>query len=144
MYGGRVTDDYDRRVLMCYLNEYLGTFIFDKNQRFIFAVTQATDYVVPNEENLELTLEFIAGLPLFTPPSVYGLHANAEIVYFTNAAKELWVNILEMATSEGGDASGFSRDDFILQIANDIQDKTLPELFDEYNIRKAFDVPSPT
>lgn len=49
-----------------------------------------------------------------------------------------------MATSEGGDASGFSRDDFILQIANDIQEKTLPELFDEYNIRKAFDVPSPT
>jgi len=49
-----------------------------------------------------------------------------------------------MATSEGGDASGFSRDDFILQIANDIQEKTLPELFDEYNIRKAFDVPTPT
>jgi len=39
MYGGRVTDDYDRRVLMCYLNEYLGNFIFDKNQRFVFANT---------------------------------------------------------------------------------------------------------
>jgi dynein heavy chain len=31
MYGGRVTDDHDRRVLMTYLHEYLGNFIFDTN-----------------------------------------------------------------------------------------------------------------
>jgi len=31
MYGGRVTDNMDRRVLNCYLTEYLGDFIFDKN-----------------------------------------------------------------------------------------------------------------
>ena len=31
MYGGRVTDDCDRRVLNTYLKEYLGNFIFDTN-----------------------------------------------------------------------------------------------------------------
>lgn len=31
MYGGRVTDAFDRRVMMTYLNEYMGDFIFDKN-----------------------------------------------------------------------------------------------------------------
>jgi dynein heavy chain len=31
MYGGRVTDDFDRRVLNTYLKEYLGDFIFDSN-----------------------------------------------------------------------------------------------------------------
>ena len=31
MYGGRVTDDNDRRVLNTYLNEYMGDFIFDTN-----------------------------------------------------------------------------------------------------------------
>ena len=30
MYGGRVTDDYDRRVLTNYLEEYMGDFLFDK------------------------------------------------------------------------------------------------------------------
>jgi dynein heavy chain, axonemal len=30
MYGGRVTDDYDRRVLVCYLDEYMGDFLLDK------------------------------------------------------------------------------------------------------------------
>lgn len=31
MYGGRVTDDFDRRVMSTYLQEYLGDFIFDAN-----------------------------------------------------------------------------------------------------------------
>ena len=32
MYGGRVTDDWDRRVLITYLEEYMGDFLFDKNR----------------------------------------------------------------------------------------------------------------
>lgn len=31
MYGGRVTDDCDRRVMTSYLLEYMGNFIFDSN-----------------------------------------------------------------------------------------------------------------
>lgn len=31
MYGGRVTDPNDRRVMMTYLTEYFGDFIFDTN-----------------------------------------------------------------------------------------------------------------
>jgi len=95
MYGGRVTDNNDRRVLMTYLTEYLGDFIFDTNQKFFFSRSGA-DYVVPNEEGHEATLEWIDEIPLFTAPGVFGLHANAEIQYFNNAAKELWLNILEM------------------------------------------------
>lgn len=75
---------------------------------------------------------------------MFGLHSNAEIQYFNNAAKDLWFNILEMQTSEGAGAGGINREDIITGIAEDIQTKTLPELFDEYNIRKSFDVPTPT
>jgi dynein heavy chain len=46
MYGGRVTDDFDRRVLNTYLKEYLGDFIFDSNQRFYFSKTGG-EYVIP-------------------------------------------------------------------------------------------------
>lgn len=42
MYGGRVTDDYDRRVLVCYLDEYMGDFLFDKNIEFFFAQVEDT------------------------------------------------------------------------------------------------------
>ena len=36
MYGGRVSDDFDRRVLVTYVNEYFGDFLFDDHQRFFF------------------------------------------------------------------------------------------------------------
>jgi len=47
MYGGRVTDDCDRRVVACYLEEYLGEFIFDTNQKFIFAKSGGYEYEIP-------------------------------------------------------------------------------------------------
>lgn len=95
MYGGRVTDELDRRVLNTYLQEYLGDFIFDSNQKFFFSRSGA-DYIIPTEETFELTLEFIDKIPLFTTPQVFGLHSNAEIQYFSASAKALWLDIMEM------------------------------------------------
>lgn len=144
MYGGRVTDNRDRRALECYLEEFLGEFIFDSNQKFFFSKINY-DYVIPNEESYEANLEFIDSIPIFTAPGVFGLHSNAEITYFNNSAKSLWADIMEMQTSSGGGAGGINREDIIQNIADGIQQNTLPELFDEYNIRKSFNnVISPT
>lgn len=92
---------------------------------------------------MEATLEFIDNITLFTAPGVFGLHSNAEISYYNNAGKALWIDILSMQTSGGGGSGGVNREDQISNIAEDIQSK-LPEPFDEYNIRKSFDEPSPT
>lgn len=43
-----------------------------------------------------------------------------------------------MQTSSGGGAGGINREEIINNIAEGIQANTLPELFDEYNIRKSF------
>merc|ERR1719424_619987 len=37
MYGGRVSDNMDRRVLVTYLAEYMGDFLFDTCQKFYFS-----------------------------------------------------------------------------------------------------------
>lgn len=47
MYGGRVSDSYDRRILTTYLNEYLGDFLFDEFQPFHFYKSDDVDYAVP-------------------------------------------------------------------------------------------------
>uniref|UniRef100_A0A0G4IFQ9 AAA+ ATPase domain-containing protein n=1 Tax=Chromera velia CCMP2878 TaxID=1169474 RepID=A0A0G4IFQ9_9ALVE len=122
MYGGRVTDAYDRRVLVTYLDEYMGDFIFDTHQQFFFSQA-GFDYIIPQVEAIDKYRESIAELPLTSSPEVFGLHPNAEIGYFTEAAKQLWLGVLNMQTSEGGGSGGINRDEYILQVASDVLSK---------------------
>ena len=84
----------------------------------------------------------IDSIPLFTSPGVFGLHPNAEISYFTNTAKEIWLNTIEMQTSDVASGGGINREEYIEQVASDIQAK-LPEIFDYYNIKKNIEIPTP-
>lgn len=36
VYGGKVTDSYDRRILLTYVEEYYGDFIYSSHQPFSF------------------------------------------------------------------------------------------------------------
>jgi hypothetical protein len=74
---------------------------------------------------------------------VFGLHANAEIQYFNNAAKSLWAWVLDMQTSEGGDAGGTNREEYIIKVQEDISAK-IPRDFDMMVLKKQFEEPSPT
>ena len=47
MYGGRVTCDFDRRVLTTYIGEYMGDFLFDVFQKFHFFEGKEFDYTHP-------------------------------------------------------------------------------------------------
>lgn len=52
MYGGRVIDDFDRRITRTYMNEYMGDFLFDSFQPFHFYKDDNTDYCLPSEDVL--------------------------------------------------------------------------------------------
>jgi dynein heavy chain len=110
MYGGRVTDDWDRRVLMTYLEEYMGDFLFDKNRDFFFAKTPDYDYIQPVNKTLEAFLNTVNGIPLINSPIVFGLNPNAEITYFTNSAKNTWENLLLMQLTSSGSGANSNRE----------------------------------
>lgn len=120
MYGGRVTDDLDRRVLTTYLDEYMGDFLFDKNKEFFFACTKDYNYPLPPQMNYEGFFAQINEIPIINSPDVFGLHPNAEITYFTNSAKQMWVNLICMQSSEGGGESGINKEDYVYKIASGI------------------------
>ena len=143
MYGGRVSDSFDRRILNTYLNEYLGDFLFDAFQPFHFYVNEEVDYVVPASGHRDVYTDTIASLPLVQTPEAFGLHGNADIAYYTNATKELWRNLIDLQPRVSGSGGGISREDFIANVAADILGK-LPVEFDMPLIKKKMGVPSPT
>lgn len=48
MYGGRAIDNFDRRILNTYMDEYMGDFIFDTFQPFHFYCNDEVDYRIPD------------------------------------------------------------------------------------------------
>ena len=171
MYGGRVIDDFDRRVVNTYMDEYMGDFIFDTFQPFHFYVDESVDYSIPKpgnevEEpkkvedkkskgnnskkegirpdcNRDVYMDIIESLPLSNTPNVFGLHANAEIGYYTSAAKDIWAHLVELQPQTGVDSGGISREEFIGKIASDIQSK-LPQQYDVPQIKKQISEMTPT
>jgi len=51
--------------------------------------------------------------------------------------------MIEMQTSDGAQAGGVNREEYIDKIASDLLEK-IPAPYDLYNIRKAYETPSPT
>ncbi|XP_027269695.1 dynein heavy chain 10, axonemal isoform X2 [Cricetulus griseus] len=135
MYGGRAIDSFDRRILTTYMDEYLGDFIFDTFQPFHFFRNKEVDYKIPVGDVKDKFVEAIEALPLANTPEVFGLHSNAEIGYYTQAARDMWGHLLELQPQTGESSSGISRDDYIGQVAKDIENK-MPKIFDLDQVRK--------
>ncbi|XP_052801261.1 dynein axonemal heavy chain 10-like isoform X3 [Mya arenaria] len=137
MYGGRAIDNFDRRVLNTYMNEYMGDFIFDTFQPFHFYHNEEVDYRIPEDGPRDNYTDFIETLPLANTPEVFGLHPNAEIGYYTQAARDMWLHLVELQPQTGESSSGISREDFIDKIASDVLGK-IPEEFELDKLRKRF------
>jgi dynein heavy chain len=137
MYGGRAIDNFDRRVLNTYMDEYMGDFIFDTFQPFHFYCNKEVDYCIPEIGPKDNYVQAIEELPLANTPEVFGLHPNAEINYYTQAARDMWSQLVELQPQTGESGAGISREDFIGNIASDIQAK-LPQQFELDKIRKKY------
>jgi dynein heavy chain len=141
MYGGRVTCDFDRRVLATYVGEYLGDFLFDSFQPFFFFAGHEIDYRLPADLTLEGCIMMIETFPLITSPEVFGLHPNAEISYLTNSTLELWSGLVSLHPRSGGGV-GVTMEEMISTTANDIQIQ-IPEEFDVSILRKKMSQSNP-
>ncbi len=143
MYGGRVTDDFDRRLMMTYLNEYMGDFIFDTNQKFFFSKI-GFDYEVPANTAYDGYLKYIESIPNTYSPEVIGLHSNAEIDYFTQASLLLWTNLIVLQKSSGSESGekAIDMESFVKDLSTNIRHK-LPQKFDIQAVNRKFQIKTP-
>ena len=99
-------------------------------------MNETVDYFIPDDSGgKDSYCEVIENFPLQNSPEIFGLHPNAEIGYYTNAARDMWANLVELQPQDTGGSGGISREDHIANLAKDIQGK-LPVLFDLDVIRR--------
>jgi dynein heavy chain len=74
-YGGRVTDDNDRRCLTAVLRQFLTPGVLEEGHTY----TPSGTYYAPHEGGLEDYRAYVRTLPSSEAPEVFGMHANANV-----------------------------------------------------------------
>uniref|UniRef100_A0A7S0PMT4 Dynein heavy chain n=1 Tax=Micromonas pusilla TaxID=38833 RepID=A0A7S0PMT4_MICPS len=123
-YGGRVTDDKDRRLMNNLLNNYIIPEVLTDD----FTFSPSPTYPSPKAQNVEEFVEFIKSLPLIPQPEIFGLHENADITCDQNETYSMFETVLSLQprVAAGG---GLSREEVIGAAARDIFDRC-PSPFD--------------
>jgi len=120
-YGGRITDDYDRRLFNTYGQAWLAPRILEAGFEFF------KGYRIPSGMDLEAYRKYIDELPLIDNPELFGLHGNADLVFRTAQTQSVLRTILDVQPKEGGGAGGATREDVVLAQVQDLQGKLPPD-----------------
>ncbi|KAF0872636.1 DYH9 protein, partial [Crocuta crocuta] len=126
MYGGHITDDWDRRLCKTYLEEFIRPEMLEGGLCLApgFRLPGNLDYIGYHQYvDAELPAE---------SPYLYGLHPNAEIGFLTQTSEKLFRTVLELRPRDGhaGDGAGASREEKVKVLLEEI----LERVTDEFNI----------
>lgn len=122
MYGGHISDDWDRRLCSAYLDVYLREEMFEGSFELApgFMLPPSTDYKDYHRYMDEM-------LPPESP-YLYGLHPNAEIGVLTKSADKMFKTILEMQPRDTSGGQTPSKEEKVKSSLDEILEK-LPDGF---------------
>ncbi|XP_041939413.1 dynein heavy chain 9, axonemal [Alosa sapidissima] len=124
MYGGHITDDWDRRLCRTYLEEFIKPEMME-GEHYL-----APGFLIPGNMDYNGYHQYIDEALPAESPYLYGLHPNAEIGFLTQTSEKLFRTVLEMQPHDGGagEGGGSTREEKVRAILDEIMEK-LPEEF---------------
>ncbi|XP_016078231.1 PREDICTED: dynein heavy chain 3, axonemal [Miniopterus natalensis] len=133
-YGGRVTDDKDRRLLL----SLLSIFFCKDIEQDHYCVAPGDTYYIPPHGSYQSYIEYLRNLPITAHPEVFGLHENADITKDNQETNQLFQGVLLTLPRQSG-GSGKSPQEVIEELTHDILSK-LPKDFDMEVVMKLYPV----
>jgi dynein heavy chain len=132
-YGGRVTDDWDRRLIKSLLNNYYCENVVQVDN---YKFCKLEEYYVFNNLSYDEFIDYIRQLPLVVHPEIFGLHENANITRDFQETQQLFDGIL-LTLPRQNTNGGTSTQSMIEDLANDILNR-LPPNFDLDEVQVSF------
>uniref|UniRef100_A0AAX7TS70 Dynein axonemal heavy chain 11 n=1 Tax=Astatotilapia calliptera TaxID=8154 RepID=A0AAX7TS70_ASTCA len=129
MYGGHITDDWDRRLCRTYLEEYMQPNQFDRK------LALAPGFVIPSNLDYQGYHDFIDEMLPHESPVHYGLHPNAEIEFLTVTSDNLFHTLLELQSPDVviGEGASQTLEEKVKSILDEVLEK-LPEVYNMTDI----------
>ncbi|NWI85262.1 DYH9 protein, partial [Pitta sordida] len=126
MYGGHITDDWDRRLCKTYLEEFI------KPEMLEGELLLAPGFPLPGNMDYNGYHQYIDDVLPPESPHLYGLHPNAEIGSLSQSSERLLHTVLELqprdsSTGEGGVGT---REETVKSLLEEL----LERLGDEFNM----------
>ncbi|XP_071943674.1 dynein axonemal heavy chain 1-like isoform X2 [Antedon mediterranea] len=117
-YGGRVTDDQDRRCIMNILQDYYNKDVL--NEDHIYSPSGKYRQIPTNMDHNGY-ISYIKSLPINDTPEIFGLHDNANITFAQNETFSLLTGLLKLQPKTAS-GSGRTREEVIEEMAKRILD----------------------
>lgn len=123
-YGGRVTDDKDRRCLLTMLDDfYCPEVLSDK-----YSFSDSGRFYAPPDTDWQGYVNYISLFPTAAPPEAMGLHSNAGITKEQQETDALLSGLLQTQSKSGGTGKD-AKEQVLEEQARDIKAR-LPYVFD--------------
>jgi dynein heavy chain len=135
-YGGRVTDDKDRRTLLSLLSLYYNANLVTQDN---YAVSSSGTYRVPKSTKYRDCIEAVKEFPLEAKPEVFSLHENADISKNQLETDNLLKTVLLTQETSGGSGGGGQSDTLVYDVATDMLTR-LPPFFNIASIQQKYQV----
>ena len=144
-YGGRITDDFDRRLVRVYIAQFFNNDSLAVQQ---YPLSELKAYHVPTGNTLETFKQFIKGLPMEDDPRAFGQHPNAAIASQISESTDMLTTLLSLGVGGGGGggasdqkgdentAAPLTDDEKVLAIASELE-REAPPPFDIKTITQA-------
>jgi dynein heavy chain len=132
-YGGKITDNVDRRLFNMYAEAWLGPATLAPSFRFnpdtpVAKIPNDFVYNIPQLHDVNEYKAFIEGFPEIDSPEMIGLHPNADLTFMFKAANSLLTTITNTQPKQSAAAGGETREDVVTRKAAE----NLTKLPDDY------------